>query len=102
MQSPAFNALYAASIHALAPKIPQTHDNVTSILDLLLSNDDFDFGSAAWFLTTQCKPDVRAALQNGTQAGWQYYLTSCVGTTVSDERLKYWNLANQALQKYPV
>jgi hypothetical protein len=94
MQMPNFNLLYiqpmldAATVAAMSP---------SQILDFLNSDDYLDFGSAAWFLTSQCSQPVRAGLQSGTEAGWEAYLTSCVGTTATDDRKQLWNLATAAL-----
>jgi len=97
MQSATFNSLYAASIPALAPAYAEVSSNVTAVLNLLLTDDRYDFGSAAWFLTTQCSPAVRTALQTGSEAGWENYLTACVGTTVTDDRKAYWLRAKDVL-----
>lgn len=67
------------------------------LLDLLLQNEEYDFGSGAWFLTTQCTPDVRTQLQSGSEAGWAAFITSCVGTDANEERKAYWSRAAQAL-----
>lgn len=67
------------------------------MLELLLSNEDYDFGSAAWFLTTQCSKSVRSSLQAGTEAGWEQYITGCVGTTVTSDRKQFWQRAMKAL-----
>ncbi|CAK4028201.1 Hypothetical predicted protein [Lecanosticta acicola] len=56
----------------------------TAVLDLVNATNELSFGSAAWFLTTQCDSSVRAALDAGT--GWEQYLTSCIGTTATAER----------------
>ncbi|OKL56820.1 hypothetical protein UA08_07963 [Talaromyces atroroseus] len=90
MQSPTYNDKYAASIPALSEQYASATGNVTAILDLLVADDSYDFGSAAWFLTTQCSDSVRAELQQGSESGWEGYITSCVGTTVTDERKDYW------------
>jgi len=97
MQSATFNSLYAASIPALAPAYAKVSSNVTAVLNLLLTDDRYDFGSAAWFLTTQCSPAVRTALQTGSEAGWENYLTGCVGTTVTEDRKAFWLRARDAL-----
>ncbi|GFF53898.1 hypothetical protein IFM46972_09889 [Aspergillus udagawae] len=97
MQSPAFNAKYAASLPALADKLKGVSGDPAGVLDLLLSNEEYDFGSGAWFLTTQCSQDVRSELQSGSEAGWQKYITSCVGTDANEERKAYWTRAVQAL-----
>jgi hypothetical protein len=97
MQSPAFNAKYAASLPALADKLKGVSGDPAGVLDLLLSNEEYDFGSGAWFLTTQCSQDVRSELQSGSEAGWQKYISSCVGTDANEERKAYWTRAVQAL-----
>ena len=97
MQSPSYNKKYASSLPALADKLPAVSDDPAALLDLLRANEAFDFGSGAWFLTTQCSADVRAALQRGDQAGWERYITECVGTSVTDERKTYWERAVKVL-----
>lgn len=97
MQSPSYNQQYAASIPALASRYRSVKGNVTAVLDLLLSDETYDFGSAAWFLTSQCTPAVRAALRSGSEDGWRGYITNCVGTTVTDDRKAYWVRAVKAL-----
>ncbi|KAM5455162.1 hypothetical protein MaudCBS49596_001802 [Microsporum audouinii] len=99
MQMPKYNALYAKSISELRGKIGPKLMNVDAVLDLLLSKDDYDFGSAAWFLTSQCTPAVRTALQSGSEDGWSKYLTECIGTSVTDERKKYWTKAMESVKK---
>ncbi|RHZ51867.1 uncharacterized protein CDV56_100690 [Aspergillus thermomutatus] len=97
MQSPAFNAKYAASLPALADKLKDVSGDPAGVLDLLLANEEYDFGSGAWFLATQCSQDVRSELQSGSEAGWQKYISSCVGTDANEERKAYWTRAVQAL-----
>ncbi|KAJ5326322.1 uncharacterized protein N7506_009424 [Penicillium brevicompactum] len=96
MQFPEFNKKYAASIPALKDKIAGVSDPA-DLLDLLRNDGATDFGSGAWFLTTQCSKDVRSALADGSEAGWQKYTTECVGTTVTDDRKAYWQRAVKAL-----
>ncbi|KAJ5491700.1 hypothetical protein N7539_003267 [Penicillium diatomitis] len=97
MQSPTFNKKYASSIPALADQLPSVSDSPADLLDLLRGNETYDFGSGAWFLTTQCTSDVRSALQKGDEAGWKRYISECVGTTVTDDRKAYWSRAVDAL-----
>ncbi|KAJ5107619.1 hypothetical protein N7456_004294 [Penicillium angulare] len=97
MQSPAFNKKYAASIPALKDKIPAVSNSPADLLDLLRDNETYDFGSGAWFLTSQCSKDVRSALQTGSETGWQRYISDCVGTSVTDDRKEYWERAVKAL-----
>ncbi|EED12449.1 conserved hypothetical protein [Talaromyces stipitatus ATCC 10500] len=97
MQSPIFNEKYASSISEFSPAYASAKGNVTAVLDLLLSDGKYDFGSAAWFLTTQCSQAVRAELQSGSLSGWQGYISECVGTSVTDDRKGYWDKAVKAL-----
>jgi hypothetical protein len=96
MQFPAYNAKYAASIPALQGQL-QSVPEITGPLKLLLSNPAYDFGSAAWFLTTQCSPSVRTALQTGSESGWETYISQCVSTTATSDRKAYWARAAQVL-----
>lgn len=96
MQSPAYNKKYATSIPSLKIKVSQSA-NAGEVLDLLLANKEYDFGSGAWFLTTQCSGDVRTALQKGDEQGWEGYITGCVGTEASQGRKAYWERAVGAL-----
>lgn len=90
MQMANFNTMYASSIPEIADDVT---DDVDQVLDLLLTEDEYDFGSAAWFLSTQCSEDVRTQLQTGSEQGWENYISSCIGTTVTPERKAYWDKA---------
>ena len=91
-------ANYAASIPAVAPQAASVADDPAAVL-ALVQPDQFSFGAAAWFLSTQCEAGVRAQLQTGTLAGWQAWVTGCVGTTTAagDARQAYWERAAAAL-----
>jgi hypothetical protein len=82
MQSPAFNEMYAKAIGVTDP----------------MADNDSSFGSAAWFVTSQCSPEVRTGLAAGTQAGYEAYLTQCVGTTSTPERIAGWTAAIGAMK----
>jgi hypothetical protein len=97
MQSPTYNALYAKSIPALSTELLPILSQPAAVLDLLLKNEENDFGSAAWFLTTQCTKDVRTALQSGSEQGWEQYISTCVGTTATGDRKAVWQRAVKAL-----
>lgn len=101
MQSAYFNVLYAQSIPALQKNYilgsGQSSDQLNAVRALLLDVDDYDFGSAAWFLTTQCSGTVRQGLEAGGRVGWETYLTKCVGTTATSDRDAYWQRAVHAL-----
>lgn len=97
MQSATYNKKYASSIPALKEKVSKVSNSPVDLLNLLRDNQSYDFSSGAWFLTTQCSKDVRAALQSGSESGWQMYISDCVGTSVTEERKVYWERAVKAL-----
>jgi hypothetical protein len=70
---------------------------LNAVLALVNSDDEKSFGSAAWFLSTQCTADVRAGLKAETTDGWHAFLTECVGTTAAPERDAPWIAAKQAM-----
>ncbi|PNH43529.1 hypothetical protein VD0004_g3978 [Verticillium dahliae] len=72
-----------------------TDDQKNKVLELVLP-DKYSWASAAWFLTTQCDASVRAALQSGSREGLDKYLSECVGTEVTDDRVAYWQRAKDA------
>ncbi|OQO06220.1 hypothetical protein B0A48_08808 [Cryoendolithus antarcticus] len=96
MQSPAFNLLYAkwlsescTNCRLSAAQVANAEGTgVEALLDLV-NGDEFGFGSAAWFLATQCTADVSAALATGSVEGWQVYM-GCVGAEAGGERQKIW------------
>ncbi|OCK85121.1 hypothetical protein K432DRAFT_377960 [Lepidopterella palustris CBS 459.81] len=92
MQSPEFNEEYAKSLYPAAQVQAAKAQGDAAVLDLV-NNDQDSFGSAAWFLTTQCSPTIRQGLAAGTQNGWAAYLTQCVGTADTAERDPLWNKA---------
>lgn len=101
---PPFNLLYARSIPALSTSLDAitTGDTVDGLGDdelnavrALVLPDAYAWGSAAWFLTTQCSEEVRSTLRTGGQAGFESYM-GCVGTTATSDRLAYWERANTA------
>ena len=108
-----YNALYAlhlaltnrlpllAVLNAVEQESSATHlpnattsagDMGKAVLNILLApgNEDVDFGSAAWFLWSQCQAYVREALRTGSEGGWELYLTDCIGTTVTESRRALW------------
>ena len=72
-------------------------DNPAGILNFLVANDDYDFGSAAWFLKTQCKAAINQGLASGGLAGWRAYITDCLGTAITADRQAYYERAAKAL-----
>lgn len=97
MQSAAFNLLYAQAIPELAPLIGAASSSPNGVRDLLTGNDLYDFGSAAWFLINQCSEAIRAGLQSQGLAGWEAYVSGCVGSPPTEDRQAYWQRAAQAL-----
>ncbi|KAL1883833.1 hypothetical protein VTK73DRAFT_7621 [Phialemonium thermophilum] len=93
MQMVNYNRLYAASIPALADKVKAATDDNAVLA--LVQPDEYNFGSGPWFLTTQCTPEQRNQLSQGTDDGFRAYM-SCVGVEVTDDRLAYWTRAKQA------
>ncbi|MCJ1226961.1 hypothetical protein MMC12_003616 [Toensbergia leucococca] len=106
MQMASYNVLYAHSIPALASELSSITNGapasslsttqLNAVRGLLIANDSYDFGSAVWFLTTQCSESVRTGLQSGGQAGWENYVSGCLGTTATSDRQAYWERASQA------
>ena len=107
MQSAALNLLYASSIPALSTSLQAVTGGTkpgkdlfaaqqNDVRGLLTANDTYDFGSGAWFLTTKCPQSVRSVLQAGGQAGWEEYVIGCIGTTVTEDRIAYWQRAMDA------
>jgi len=104
MQMPNYNLLYAQSIPALSTKLSaitttsstsELSDDQLNAIRALVLPDEYSWGSAAWFLTTQCA-NVRSQVQTGGHAGYTAYL-QCIGTDMTEERMAYWVRANSAL-----
>ncbi|KAM4055276.1 hypothetical protein HRG_006072 [Hirsutella rhossiliensis] len=92
MQSPKFNLLYAKDVVA---KLPDDLANATDADGLgksqkaammaLVTQDNLNFASAAWFHKTQCADQaVKAKLRDGGLDGCGDYLQTCVGTKKDD------------------
>lgn len=104
LQMPAYNLLYARSIPALLPAVEAittstsvdglTDDQLNDIRALVLP-DEYSWGSAAWFLTSQCGEDVLSAMETPGEAGFNAYM-GCVGTASTSDRLAYYTRALQA------
>jgi hypothetical protein len=94
MAMPTFVKPYAESVagaDAVAKAEAAGGDaGLDAVLRLANCNDEKSFGSAAWFLSTQCIAPVRAGLASGGMVGWHNFLTACVGTTVATERDTLW------------
>lgn len=99
MQMYDFNLKYAQSIPALqqqaAAFTAASGDAQKNELLALVTDDQYNFASGPWFLTTQCSADVQAALSTGSDAGFNSYM-GCVGVTVDGDRLAKWQKAKTA------
>ncbi|KAL9618764.1 MAG: hypothetical protein Q9160_006558 [Pyrenula sp. 1 TL-2023] len=96
MLMPPYIAKYIASIPDLKEKADAAGGDVTKLLGLVL-DDEHSLASGAWFVSSQCTQDVRQGLAAGSDAGWEQFITGCVGTTVTDQRKGYWVKAKEAL-----
>jgi len=99
MQSPAYNLKYAEYLATVCTncgitptQVQQAESQGPAVVLALVNTDEWSFGSAAWFLATQCDASVRQSLSLGTRAGWEAYL-QCVGTEDNEERDGLWNAA---------
>ncbi|GAB1311162.1 hypothetical protein MFIFM68171_01372 [Madurella fahalii] len=92
MMSPDYVKKYATSIFG-ADKVEGK--SPAEVLDMV-TPDEYNFGSAGWFLTTECDAGVREGLKTGTDAAWDAYM-ACVRVDGSDSRrMEYWNRAKAA------
>ncbi|KAL2128833.1 hypothetical protein VTI74DRAFT_8579 [Chaetomium olivicolor] len=82
---------YAADLFGKEAVDGKAPDNVLAMVTV----DEHNFGSAAWFLTKKCS-NVRSALQKGDDAGWLAY-NECIGVNGElPERMAPWNKAKAA------
>jgi CTP synthase (UTP-ammonia lyase) len=91
-----FNKKYAEDVVG-KDKVAAAGDP-NAVLDLVLGTE-YTFGSAAWFLATQCAPEFKTKLADGTKESWTNYITGCVKTTVDEKREKLWKASLDALSK---
>ncbi|TPX17395.1 uncharacterized protein E0L32_003038 [Thyridium curvatum] len=107
MQMIHYNLLYARAVPELRPKADAIAggaaaageslpaDKADAVL-ALVTPDEYNFASGAWFLATQCSADVRSQLATGSDAGWAAYM-GCIGVPADDPaRVKYWTAAKAA------
>lgn len=96
MQSASYNEQYARTLFS-SDAVTQAKASGDDGVLQLVSPDIPSFGSAAWFLTTQCEASVRTALQTGSQDGLEQYVSGCIGGTMDQSRIDYWTKAKAAL-----
>jgi hypothetical protein len=104
MAMPPFVKLYATDV-AGADAVAQAEAvggdaGLNAVLALVNSDYEKSFGSAAWFISTQCSADVRAGLVARTQDGWHIFLTQCVGTEADPARDPAWIAAKANIGGY--
>ncbi|KAK0774899.1 hypothetical protein LTR91_022786 [Friedmanniomyces endolithicus] len=99
MQSPAYNLKYAEYLATVctncgitSAQVQQASAEGPAALLALVNTEEWSFGSAAWYLVTQCGASVREGLAAGTQEGWEGYL-QCVGTSGDEKRDQLWSAA---------
>lgn len=102
MQSASYNYQYASTFPELKSQMASIGGSATSLSDVqkdavmgLVLGDEYTWATAMWFYETQCTDAVKQGVLNGGKAGWEVYLTSCVGTSV-DGRAAGWELARKA------
>lgn len=101
MQMPQFNLKYAQSIPAVKGRVanfPSVDGLPAEKLNEILgyvTPDEYNFGSGAWFLATQCPGSVRDALKANVDDGFKAYM-GCVGVDATPERTAYLTRAKQA------
>ncbi|KAK7992529.1 hypothetical protein PG996_012438 [Apiospora saccharicola] len=99
MQMYPSNIKYAASIPDLKSKASSFTENSPDAqkneLLAMLTDDKYNFGSAPWYLTTQCDKGVQTALATGSDDGFAQYM-KCVGVSVTGDRDAYWQRAKKA------
>lgn len=102
MQMAPFNEKYAATLFdadaiAKAKAGAGSQDPTDAVLALINANAEDSFGSAAWYLTTQCPASIQKGLEDGSSAGWDAYLVQCVKTTHDAGRDPSWTAAKKVL-----
>ncbi|CAM1508861.1 Fc.00g026000.m01.CDS01 [Cosmosporella sp. VM-42] len=102
MQMAEFNLAYAKQIPELKEKAAK-YDSTTGLSDDQLNEilswvtpDEYNFASGAWYYSEHCDDSVSKLLNTNPDKGYEAYLTECIGTTVTDDRLAYWDRAKEA------
>lgn len=66
-----------------------------AILALVNANDDDAFGSASWYMSTQC-PDIQKQFDGNVDTAWTAYISTCVGGSDLAGRQPFWDAAKTA------
>ena len=91
----------SSAMQSMDPNIcssPDVDDETKNNILSLVLPDELSFASAAWFYTksgpngTGCTEidGMISGLQSQTQVGWEKYITECLFTTVTDDRVFVW------------
>lgn len=97
MLMPNFVQEYASSIPELSSQVAAAASDPAAVLDLV-SSDQYAWAAASWYYSTKCSASQKAQVLDGGLQGWQDgFITGCVQTTNTPERLAYWTRARQAL-----
>jgi hypothetical protein len=96
MQMPAYNLKYArwladncANCHISEEQVDAAEKAGPDDVLALVNGLQWSFGSAAWFLKTQCDPKILEGLADASEASWTAYI-GCIGTEVTDDRKEGW------------
>lgn len=96
MQSYEYNLKYANYLAAdkkcgiTTEKVAAAEDRGPDDVLALVNTDHLGFGSAAWFLRTQCDASIEQGLAIGTEEAFNNYLVDCLGTSADPERTEGW------------
>ncbi|CAD6452049.1 5de7a886-8ec8-409d-aa03-8849f14582bd [Sclerotinia trifoliorum] len=106
MQHPNYNLQYARSIDALKEPLAKITTATTTeglpnatlnAIMALVTPDEYTWGSAPWYLKTQCDASVRKGLAAGSDDAWTAYL-ECIGAGDDfPERKVFWDRAKKTL-----
>lgn len=101
MQMPRFNLKYAQSLEGVKDKVTDitstdglSDAELNRILDLVIV-DEHNFGSAPWFLRSECTEEVLDKLITNVDDGFKAYM-DCVGVKIDETRLEYLERAKAA------
>ncbi|KAJ4296228.1 hypothetical protein N0V90_006273 [Kalmusia sp. IMI 367209] len=97
MQMAPFNDKYATDLFGADKAAQAQAEGGDDAVLALVQGDEESFASAAWFVSTQCDEGIKTGLASGSMVGWDAYLTTCVGTTHTEDRDTAWTAAKQVL-----
>lgn len=94
INSEAVQAIQADISVSSAESVPDEQKNQirATVLD-----DSHSFSAAAWFLRTKCPPSIAEGLQGATVDAFDAYMTQCIYTDASPERLALYSATLTAM-----